>query len=72
MKALSETKDSRVERQLALLPSAQISTLHAFCQHVIRKYFYTIDLDPAFSIAGEEEFEPLAPPGPGRRLLVLL
>lgn len=55
MKALSETKDSRVERQLALLPSAQISTLHAFCQHVIRKYFYTIDLDPAFSIAGEEE-----------------
>lgn len=55
MKALSETKDSRVERQLALLPSAQISTLHAFCQHVIRKYFYTIGLDPAFSIAGEEE-----------------
>lgn len=55
MKALSETKDSLVERQLALLPSAQISTLHAFCQHVIRKYFYTIDLDPAFSIAGEEE-----------------
>lgn len=55
MKALSETKDPRVERQLALLPSAQISTLHAFCQHVIRKYFYTIDLDPAFSIAGEEE-----------------
>lgn len=55
MKALSETKDPRAERQLALLPSAQISTLHAFCQHVIRKYFYTIDLDPAFSIAGEEE-----------------
>lgn len=55
MKALSETKDPRVERQLALLPSAQISTLHAFCQHVIRKYFYTIDPDPAFSIAGEEE-----------------
>lgn len=55
MKALSETKDPRVERQLALLPSAQISTLHAFCQHVIRKYFYTIDLDPAFSIVGEEE-----------------
>lgn len=55
MKALSEMKDPRVERQLALLPSAQISTLHAFCQHVIRKYFYTIDLDPAFSIAGEEE-----------------
>ncbi len=55
MQALSETQDPRIERQLALLPSAHISTLHAFCQHVIRKYFYTIDLDPAFSIAGEEE-----------------
>ena len=28
MKALSETKDPRIERQLALLPSAHISTLH--------------------------------------------
>lgn len=55
MKALSETKDPRIERQLALLPSAHISTLHSFCQYVIRKYFYTIDLDPTFSIAGQEE-----------------
>lgn len=55
MKVLSETKDPRIERQLALLPSAHISTLHSFCQYVIRKYFYTIDLDPTFSIAGQEE-----------------
>lgn len=55
MQALAETKDPRIERQLALLPSAHISTLHAFCQQVIRKYFYTIDLDPAFTIGGQEE-----------------
>ncbi len=53
--ALAETGDPAVERQLALLPSAHISTLHSFCQDVIRRYFYTIDLDPAFTLAGEEE-----------------
>lgn len=52
---LSKTGDPAVERQLALLPSAHISTLHAFCQDVIRRYFYTIDLDPVFTIAGQEE-----------------
>lgn len=46
---------ARIERQLALLPSAHISTLHSFCQDVIRRYFYRIDIDPAFTIAGQEE-----------------
>lgn len=55
MQALAESQNPRIERQLALLPSAHISTLHAFCQQVIRKYFYTIDLDPAFTIGGQEE-----------------
>lgn len=53
--ALAEGENPAIERQLALLPSAHISTLHSFCQDVIRQYFYTIDLDPAFTIAGEEE-----------------
>ena len=52
---LADTGDAAVERQLALLPSAHISTLHSFCQDVIRKYFYTIDIDPHVTIAGEEE-----------------
>lgn len=52
---LADTGDAAVERQLALLPSAHISTLHSFCQDVIRKYFYTIDIDPRVTIAGEEE-----------------
>lgn len=53
--ALGTYDEETVGRQLALLPSASISTLHSFCQDVIRRYFYTIDLDPAFVIAGEEE-----------------
>lgn len=53
--ALSSSGDGRAERQLALLPSASISTLHSFCKDVIRRYFYTIDIDPTFTIAGNEE-----------------
>lgn len=55
--ALAERDDSHAERQLALLPSAKISTFHAFCQYVVRTYFYTIDLDPQFTVAGTEELE---------------
>ena len=45
----------RLERQLALLSNASISTLHAFCQNVIRRNFAAIDLDPKFRLAGEQE-----------------
>lgn len=61
MDALSQTDgkgiSGTIERQLALLPSAHISTLHSFCQDVIRQYFYSIDMDPAFTIAGQEELD---------------
>lgn len=32
-------------KQLVLLPTANISTLHAFCLTVIRRYYYLIDID---------------------------
>lgn len=49
--------DPHVERQLALLGSASISTLHSFCQNVIRQHFHRIDLDPAFRVGSEAEME---------------
>jgi ATP-dependent helicase/nuclease subunit A len=52
---LGGPRHDAAERQLALLPSAHISTLHSFCQAVIRRYFYRIDMDPRFTVAGEEE-----------------
>lgn len=55
--ALADEVRTHVEQQLALLPAASISTFHAFCQHVLRTYFYTIDLDPRFTVAGTEELE---------------
>ena len=52
-KALSEAEQERntplarhLSRQLALMSSAQISTLDSFFQTLIRRYFYLIDLDP--------------------------
>lgn len=44
-----------LQRQTALLANAQISTIHSFCQYVIRNHFHTIDLDPNFRIADEGE-----------------
>jgi ATP-dependent helicase/nuclease subunit A len=55
LKTSGETNSIR--RQLALLNSAPISTIHAFCQSLIRQYFYLLDLSPKFRIAGEAEIE---------------
>src|SRR5690606_32623628 len=44
-----------LRRQLGLLNNATISTLHAFCLDVVRKYYYKIDIDPGFRIADETE-----------------
>ncbi|OTN76553.1 helicase-exonuclease AddAB, AddA subunit [Enterococcus sp. 8G7_MSG3316] len=41
-------------RQLQLLPTANISTLHAFCLTVIRRFYYLIDLDPNFRMLTDE------------------
>jgi len=44
-----------LERQLVLLNSASISTIHAFCQNIVRQNFHLLDLDPNFRVAGEAE-----------------
>lgn len=61
-KSINETIESLIEAdapkdqiyylkgQLNLLPSAQISTFHAFALDVIRRYFYLIDVEPNFQI----------------------
>ncbi len=41
-------------KQLSLLPTAPISTLHAFCLTVIRKYYYLIHIDPVFRLLTDE------------------
>ncbi len=53
--ARNSAADRGLERQLALLGRAQISTLHAFCLALLRQNFYQLDLDPGFVELGEHE-----------------
>lgn len=54
-KLLKNPGDSHLQKQLSLLQSAQITTIHSFCLNVIRNYFHRIELDPSFKIAEESE-----------------
>jgi len=56
------TKDPsnrKLRRQLTLLSSAQINTVHAFCQTLIREHFEACGLSPDFRIADEFEAKTL-------------
>ena len=46
-----------LQMQSALLPGAQISTLHSFALSVIRDHFYEIGIDPAFRTGEDREIE---------------
>ena len=53
---LDENNDKKfIENQINELNVADISSLDSFCQKVIKKYFYTIDVDPNFAIIDEVE-----------------
>lgn len=54
-KLKKEPDNLHLQKQAALLQSAQITTIHSFCLNVIRNYFHRIDLDPSFKIADESE-----------------
>ncbi|TJY43436.1 ATP-dependent helicase [Cohnella pontilimi] len=56
--ALEKMPDSRhLQRQLALLSRASVTTLHSFCMEVVERYAPLIGLDPGFRIANETEAE---------------
>jgi ATP-dependent helicase/nuclease subunit A len=55
-RALEEEPGSGyLQRQLVLMNTASISTMHAFCQSVIRQNFHVLDIDPKFRLANEQE-----------------
>lgn len=47
----SPEEKRELRRQLKLLQQASISTIHAFCTDVLRRYFYLAEIDPGFRIA---------------------
>ncbi len=51
---IDSDKRQHLIHQLTLLPTSSISTLHAFCLTVIRKYYYLIHIDPVFRLLTDE------------------
>jgi len=47
------------ERQLALMDSAHISTLHAFCLELVRRHFHDLSIDPEVRVLDETQTQPL-------------
>ena len=46
-KAYHDQPTAYLQKQLALLASANISTIHSFCLYIIKNYYYVIKLDKA-------------------------
>lgn len=51
----NDPDNEHLQRQIMLLPLAQISTIHNFCGHVIKNYFHRIGVDPAYRVGNESE-----------------
>jgi len=54
-KACQRPQDRRLQRQLALIDQARITTVHAFCHATLREFFYHIGLDPAFQVLDADD-----------------
>lgn len=52
---LKRPEDEHLQRQMGLISSAHISTIHSFCNYVIQNYFHRIGLDPSFRQATQTE-----------------
>lgn len=57
-KRIDEQPDNvYLHKQLSLLPTSNIMTIHAFCLSVIKNNFHIINLDPSFRVADETELK---------------
>lgn len=52
-----EPDNEHLLRQTTLIHNAQITTIHSFCQYVLRNHFHAIGLDPGFRVADEGELK---------------
>lgn len=52
--------DVRLPEQLALVDTAQISTLHSFCLRLVRDHFHELGIDPEVVVLDEAQAEILA------------
>lgn len=57
---ISDEQRSLLKRQLAEVPSADISTIHSFCAKFIRTHFYAAGVDNAFRVIGGDDADGVA------------
>jgi ATP-dependent helicase/nuclease subunit A len=53
--ACDDSKKVNLKAQLNKIPSADISTIHSFCSHLLRTYFYALDIDSSFEIIADDD-----------------
>ncbi len=51
----ADPSNANLQKQMALLDRASITTLHSFCLEVVKSHFHSLDLDPLFRITDETE-----------------
>ncbi|SES80705.1 helicase-exonuclease AddAB subunit AddA [[Clostridium] polysaccharolyticum] len=57
-KKLMENPDNlHLQKQMTLVHSAQITTIHSFCKSIIKNYFSVIELDPSVRLVDEVELQ---------------
>jgi ATP-dependent helicase/nuclease subunit A len=54
-----EPQRTHLQEQLALLDTAQISTLHSFCLQLVRDHFHELHLDPQVNVLDDAQTVPL-------------
>ncbi len=54
-KAISEPENVHLQRQLQLLPRANICTIDSFCANLVRENFHELGISPQFRIADEQQ-----------------
>lgn len=55
---LMECPDNHhLQKQMTLVHSAQITTIHSFCKSIIQNYFSVIELDPSIRLVDEVELQ---------------
>ena len=52
-----EPDNKHIQKQVMLMPKASISTIHSFCNSVLRKNYSALGLDPSFRIGDDIEMD---------------
>ena len=48
-------KKAHLKTQISKIPSANISTIHSLCAHILRTYFYALGIDGSFEIISDDD-----------------